>query len=96
MTGGVCSCLLIIICIVVFSSSVIATFAKSNINWQYALSQQTDNEFTVTTDTTGQSKFMFATGVSGFDLTATPRLFDFKLTQEIMVEGVGSPLNYTL
>lgn len=48
----------------VFSSSVLATFNKQNLAWQYGLVQQTDNEFTVTTGTHAQAKFMFAVGVN--------------------------------
>lgn len=39
---------------------------------------------------------MFAIGINGLDLTATPRYFDFSLTQEISINGNTSELNYSL
>jgi hypothetical protein len=88
--------ILILICAVIFSSSIIGTFKKETINWQYGLAQQTDLDFSVQVNTDSPAKFMFAVGVNGMDLTTSPRYFDFALTQEINIAGEASIQNYTL
>lgn len=79
--------ILIIICAVIFSNSIIGTFKKEKINWQYGLAQQTDLDFAVQVNTDSPAKFMFAIGVNDMDLTSSPRYFDFNLTQEINIAG---------
>jgi len=54
--------------VAVFSTSIISTLNKSNINWNYNLVQETSQEFSIKATTASPTKFMFAVGVSDFDM----------------------------
>jgi hypothetical protein len=60
--------MIVILFIAVFSTSVINTLNKNNLNWNYNLVQETSQQFTITATTATPAKFMFAVGVSDLDM----------------------------
>lgn len=70
LTGGVCSVILVSVFIIVFANSIISTFAKSSLSYGYDLIQNTTDSLSITCTTKESTKFMFAVGLDGFDMSS--------------------------
>lgn len=81
LTGAVCSIIIVVVFASIFSASIINTFDKKVITWQYGLSQTITEELNITANSFIHPHFMFAVGVDDINLVSGSRYFNFRLEQ---------------
>ena len=92
-SGGICSIAIIISFTILFTQTIINTFDKKFISSQTSIFEETEPKYFSTQD----SPFLFALGISGFNVNhPTIKYFNIEISQRNVINGVKSSQSFTL
>lgn len=93
-TGAMCSIITVVSFYVIFINVVVSTFAKTEVVWSLNTVEDSLDSFSITADTRGSQKFMFATALSGYDFRNQTQAFSVSLILRKKENSIDSTDEY--
>lgn len=89
-----CSIVTVVAFCAIFINVIVSTFAKTEVVWSLNTVEDSVDSFSVTADTRGSQKFMFAAALSGIDFRNQTQAFNVSLILRKKENSISSANQY--